>query len=355
MKKIEALEYNTLLWFLIRASFVEATAGLLISLVHQDAWISVVIGSLLGIIPFLLYNYLKNKYPDKTIIQINKQLFGKLGTFLNIITIIGIFIFGLTSFWTLIQFINSQFLYKTSNWIISITLMIPIFYAASQDIRTISKVSLFMFYITIVFITFIIFGLYGEIEIDNLKPILENKMSNIFYGAFVFIAFNILPIYILMIIPKSKITNNKKKSLFYIISTLTLLNAIFMTITIFGIDLAYLYEYPTFHLLKRVNILDIIDRVESILTLEWILALFIQIVMSIYFTYIAIKQTFKTKEKTNKYLTPFICLLITILNNFIFKTHGTENLFFQNYLTYILYFVCLIIPLLDFFKSLKNM
>ena len=69
MKKITSLEYNTLLWFLTRATFIEITAEILLNNAHQDSWISILIAIIIGILPFLLYSYLKNKYPSVAEIQ----------------------------------------------------------------------------------------------------------------------------------------------------------------------------------------------------------------------------------------------------------------------------------------------
>ena len=87
--------------------------------------------------------------------------------------------------------------------------------------------------------------------------------------------------------------------MFYILAGLSLLNVIFMTITIFGIGLSKIYEYPCFEILKRVSILDIIDRVGSILVVEWIFALFILISVAVYFLKMTFIQTF-TKFKNSK-------------------------------------------------------
>ena len=356
MKKINSLEYNTLIWFLIRATFIEITAEILLDVAHQDSWISIILGLIIGILPFSLYVYLKNKFPDKNIIAINKEQLGKFGTFLNLIIIGGIFTYALCSFWIVTNFIDSQYLYRTPTILIIIILMIPVIYAIHKDFHIFGKVSLIIFYISLIFIFIILIGLIGNINIDNLKPIFNNSPNSIFYGTFCFVGFNILPLFMLTIIPKNKINgySPKKSFLFYFLGTLSLLNVLFLTISIFGIHLAELYNYPSFHLLKRVSVLDVIDRIESILSLEWFLALFVQIVVALYFIKEAIRETFKTKEKTNNILITIVCLIIAFLTTTIFITKGTEIAYFKNILIYILYTVCLIIPLITFFKSLKK-
>lgn len=356
MKKINSLEYNTLLWFLTRATFIEITAEILLNFAHQDSWFSIIIAIILGLIPFSLFSYLKNKYPNQNIIQINKKKLGKFGTFLNLILIAGTLIFTTCSFWITANFIDSQYLYQTPIIMIIIALILPVIYTIIKDFHIFSKVSLIMFYISLFFIIIILFGLLYNIDFNNLKPVFNNSPNNILYGSFYFIGFNILPIFLLNIIPKNKINGYtpKKSFIFYLISCLSLLNVMFLTISIFGIHLSKLYNYPSFHLLKRVSVLEIVDRVESILSLEWFLALFVQIMMSLYFVKEALKETFQIKEKTNNIIMIIVCLSIASLINFIFPTQGTEIAYFKNILIYILYIIYFIIPLITFFKSLKK-
>ncbi len=356
MKKITSLEYNTLLWFLTRATFIEITAEILLHTAHQDSWISILIAIIIGLLPISLYSYLKNKYPDKNIIQINKKILGKFGTILNLILIASTLIFAICSFWIIVHFIDSQYLYRTPTIIIIITLILPVIYTITKNFHTFSKVSLIMFYISLFFIVIILSGLVGNININNIKPILNNNPSNILYGTFCFIGFNIVPLFLLNIIPKNNIINYspKKSFIFYLISGLSLLNVVFLTISIFGIHLSELYNYPSFHLLKRVSVLDIIDRVESILSLEWFLALFVQIIISLFFIKKALEETFQIKEKTNNIIMIIVCLITAFLTGIIFITKGTEIAYFEHQLIYILYIAYLIIPLITFFKSLKK-
>ena len=356
MKQITSLEYNTLLWFLTRATFIEITAEILLNTAHQDSWISILIAIIIGILPITLYSYLKNKYPQQNIIKLNQEKLGKIGTFLNLILIASTLMFTISSFWIVVNFIDSQYLYQTPTPIIICILILPVIYTIIKKFHVFTKVNLIMFYISLFFIIIILTGLIGNVDINNLKPILNNSPNNILYGSFCFIGFNILPLFLLSIIPKKNIKNYspKKSFLFYIISGLSLLNVMFLTISIFGIHLSELYNYPSFHLLKRVSILEIIDRVESILSLEWFLALFIQIVMSLFFIKISIKELFQTKEKTNNIIMIIACLIIAILTQIIFTTKGTEIAYFKNILIYILYISYLIVPLITFIKSLKK-
>ena len=151
MKKITSLEYNTISWFLIKACFQELTFAILLSRIKQDTWISILIGCILGLISFFMFEYLKNKYPDDNLISLNNKLWKKKGKIINVILIIGSLIIVTCNFWILINFAKALFLYKTSLWITSIAFIIPIAYAATKKINIISKVSLMLFYVSIFF------------------------------------------------------------------------------------------------------------------------------------------------------------------------------------------------------------
>ncbi|MBR2708252.1 MAG: GerAB/ArcD/ProY family transporter [Bacilli bacterium] len=354
MKKISSLEYNTLIWFILRSCFIELTFTTLINQIKQDSWISIIIASVLGLIPFSIYEILKQKFPNDTLITLNEKIYKN--SLINIILFVGCLIASFCLFWMLIKFTNALFLSKTSPWIISLALIIPIGYASTKNIHIIGKISLILFYINIIFNIVIMTGLTGNIDINGIKPILENKFSKVFSCSFIFVGYNIAKLFFLTIISKKEIKNYSSKInlITYIISCTNMLSIITTTICVFGIDLTLLYEYPAFQILKRVNILGALDRIESILSLEAIFSDFILIIIIMYYARKIISKTFKTKQKTNKYIIIFICIFTIITSNTIFISHEEGEKFFNTYLLYIIYFICIFLPLLTLLKSLNN-
>ena len=156
MKKINSFEYGTLIWFLIRACFIVSSASLIISISDEESWFSIIIGTLIGIIPFLIYEYLKKKFPNQNIIEINQKLFGKFGYILNFVMCLTLLVFIIITFWMLTNFINTQFLYKTPFLVVALALILPIAYINFKGIKVIGKVSLLSFYISFVFIILIL-------------------------------------------------------------------------------------------------------------------------------------------------------------------------------------------------------
>ena len=81
MKKIDSFEYGTLIWFLIRACFIVSSASLIISISDEESWFSIIIGTLIGIIPFLIYEYLKRNSQTKTLLKSIKNSLENLDIF----------------------------------------------------------------------------------------------------------------------------------------------------------------------------------------------------------------------------------------------------------------------------------
>lgn len=354
--KITKLEYSSFIWFTIRACFAELTLVNLLHLIRQDCWIACILGSIFGLILFSLYEFLKVKYPNDNIITLNKKLFKKYGNIINLTLCIGSIIGAICTFWILVHFANSLFLFKTSSWIIGLSLIIPIGYASMKDIHIIGKVSLILFFISIIINILIMLGLTNGIDINNIKPIFESKNENIIFCSILFCGFNVAKSFFINVIPKNKIINYSTKFnyLIYIISCINLLNVAFTTICVFGIDLSNLYEYPAFQILKRVTILGVFDRMESILSVEGFFSIFIELIIFIYFAKDALIKTLNIKEKTNKYIVSFICLIVFIISNIIFVSHESGETFFKGPLIYIIYFICAFIPFITFFKSIYN-
>lgn len=350
MKKITSFEYGSMIWFLIRACFAEFTLSIILHAVREDTWISVIIGCIIGILIFVLFEYFKNRYPNDSIVSLYEKCFKT--KYLNIITIIGIYIMSICSFWILARFTSSLFLFKTSIWTISIALIIPIGYACSKGINVIGKVSLILFYISFIFNVLVVFGLVNGIDLNGIKPILQSDTMSMIYSPTLFIGLNITKLFFLTIIPKNQVTNYSTKCnfIFYIVTSLTLIYTSFSIICIFGIDLSLLYEYPAFQILKRVNILGVLDRLESILSLEALFSLFIQITLGIYFIIESIKEIFKVNKKTNG----FICLTVFIISNLILRNLKIGEDFLSTYFLFISYFTCIIVPLICLFKLIKH-
>lgn len=331
--------YTTITYFISRAFFSGITSLSLITLVKQDGWISLVLAFILGIIPIYIFYKIASYDSELNIIKKIEKIFPKYGKYLNIILGIGILSIVLLNFWNLINLITTQFLNKTPNLVIGISLIIPIILLISKENKIIARVSTILFFLSIILVITSIIGLFSKIQISNLKPYMEN---NLLKGILPYISYNILPIFMILIFPNKYI----KKSIIngYIISSISLFIGIFFLISILGVNLIILFQYPEFHLLKLAFDGFITFRLENVLAIQWILDIFI-------FTTIGIKfcnESFKIK---NNYIIPIIIL---ILCNFIFPNNTLANIIISYYIPYIIPLFLLLIPIIILIKQKKG-
>ena len=120
--------------------------------------------------------------------------------------------------------------------------------------------------------------------------------------------------FMLLTIPDIK---TKNTTLFFIISLVNLLLLFIYIIGVFGIDLASLFSYPEYSLMKKINYFDFIQHIENISTFEWLFSIFISTVMSLNFIIEYLKHINKERLKYIVIPISFILSLVLFSNTTI--------------------------------------
>ena len=343
--KINSLQLGAL----ILCPILSASLGIglynAIQIAKVDGYIGIFISSILGFIPLLLIIYISKFEESKNIIEKINILYGKFfGTLINFIIVSILFIIGITILFGICNFIVTQFLSNTPIMYIGIMFGIVSVYAVSKGIETISRTQ-FIFTIIITIIFIILFtSLFSELDKSNLKPFLENGFNPPLKAGILNLFTNIIPIFIILIIPKKNICDKENYTkfviIFYIISILFILLISIFTIGILGQYLASFYQYPEYILLKKVNIFGFIDHIENVLSIGWILSTYATLTLIIYYI-----SNFIKKSDKNKLSPLVITSLIVVVSLFTFKNNTTFNVYITNIYPYIisLLFVIMII------------
>ena len=190
-------------------------------------------------------------------------------------------------------------------------------------------------------------------------PILKDGILPVLEAALGFIAYSITPLLFIGSIPvhyyEDKKNYKKHMTLAYIFSSLAVFAIPYLVITIFGIDLVQLYQYPEFQILKRVSIGGFIERIESTLSIQWIFELFVLITIGMYFIKQGIYHVFYIKNKKIKAVLNFIFLVISIIgSSIIFRNNTIANQFSVKFYPYICYGVLVFFMILYIFIKLKK-
>ena len=323
--KINSLQVGSLLFMMGLAPFMGIAIFVLLQTTGIDAYLSVLIGGILGYGFVLCYYTIAHYEPDLSLPEKIVKLYGKkLGFIFNGILIISFMIMAISIIYNLSNFIISQFLSETPPIVIGIVFTVVVAHLASKGIETLTRTSFLLFIITLLFLFLTILGLYPTVEFDNLKPFLEHGISRPLKGSLYYLILDAIPLITLLMIPKNTIVDKEKlkkvTTLFYIFMILISFLVIFFTLGSLGIHLASFYQYPEYVVLKRISFFDFLDRIENVVTAQWIFYLFIA--LSYLISSITHCIHFKNKGKLLPFIVSFIVLFLSL---FLFKNNTTFN------------------------------
>lgn len=331
--KISNIQYT-----LLTSSLVYGTAPLILPssvaiLSKQDAWISVIFATLIGLLILWINTCLAEMHPNKTIIEIIELLFGKwFGGFVCINFILLCILTASQIVWYIGDFFTTMYMLTTSPYYINMLFMITIAIALLYGLEAIARTTEILF--IFIFPTFIIAMIFliPESKLDNLLPILENGILPIIKGTVPFISIGVLPVLLINMIYTVNAQNTKKakKSIFigYLLGTTSLFISILMCILVLGSNYTAYSRFPLFTLSKEINIGVVFSRLEPIMLLVWLATIWGSTMLYFYTAVLGISQLLKLKNY-KKIVLP-LGLIVTVLSGFIYDDVVYE-IYWDNY------------------------
>lgn len=357
--KVSNKGFASLIFFISQSMFLGIGIPQILSSSKQNSPYSIILGFILGFIILYLFMKIMNYEKDLNIFEKMEKLYGKiLGNIINLLLFLLFSFYFLYTLWSVQLYIQNKYLDKTPSIIILILFLIPTIYSVNKGIKTISKLSLIIFMISIIEIFLCIFGLTGFVEINNLKPFFEVPILKILKNSLYFISYFLTPIFMLSIVPKNKLENsdkiNKTISIFYIIGCINFLLLFIFIIGVFGIELAELFYYPEFTLIKKINYFDFIQHVENILSSQWLFSLFITEVMSLLFS----KEYLVQKKIYKKSIYYILIAVALVFSTMLFKNTTIGYDLVKKYFSIIysipIFILVIVSVILILFKKNKN-
>lgn len=356
MKKLSSLQFCAIEYFLILANNVGLTNHILFNNTKQNGLISIILGTILGFIPLMIYLKIINTKPELNIFEKIEDIFKKKAIIINLLLIISIILITITNYNNLIDFISSQYLSKTPEIIIALSFLPALIYILTKGTTIIGRTFFILLIISLSLLALTIIGLVWQIKIENIFPILENGIKNPLICSIIYITYNITPLFLLTIIPKNDISDkeklNKRIIITYILGNIIVLIIFFITLSVLGPNLTNLYQYPEYDSLKKISLIGFIERTESIISLRWAFYSFALTTMGILFITKYIKHILKIKnEKTNKKIIILTSTIIVLCGKYVFNEPSNFYKFTYNKLPIIISIITILIPYIIIKKS----
>lgn len=324
MEKISYKEVFVLTFFVAVTLFVGFGDVRMMAVAGNSSLLSVVIGTFIGIIPLLIIIYISSFTKENSLFYVLKDKFGILGIVLNILLCFSAIAFLFLTSWLFVQFVISQFLTRNSYYILAFVFFAICAFTASKGIQVISRVSVILYFITFIAIAIIIGFLIPNVELDNVIPIFDVSKVHFIKSLFLITCLTSIPCFIMLGVSRKDLVDEKKYKyslIFgYVLACIISLIILFFIISVYGIDLAKIFSYPAYNVLKKIRALNFIERVENIASVSIFAFYFGSFFATLHFCNMCLKDSFSIKSKVvSNILIYVIGILVPIISIWFFK------------------------------------
>jgi spore germination protein KB len=298
----------------------------------KDAWISILLGNLIGLIVFAGYAYLYRKFPNLPLTAYIRQLFGKyVGSLISIAYIVIFLNLAGRDLRDGSSMLVMATMHRTPLLIISMLMILSSAYVLHKGVEVLSRTSLVFAVIVILIGLFcssmLMFS--GSINLNRLLPVFENGIkpvvSSVLHQNYMFpfgemICFTMLMPYL----------NNVKKGPWVIaagifVSGILLSMTMALNISVLGTDIVRRSPFPLMPTISKISISDFIQRVDILIVMVLIIGVFFKLSVFFAAALIGISELFKIPYRRMVYPVALIILFSSMLNARSFTEHIEEG------------------------------
>lgn len=299
--KITTFQFLVLVTFFSIGTSILVLPSTLAIGAKQDAWISAIIGTVVGVFIVWLYTKIALWFPNLNYTQLNEKIFGKwIGKLTSLVLIITTILYTAALLTYGGFFLNTEMLPATPLPIISILNCLVLIISVRLGFDTFARAAeIFIFVFFFLFILLVIF-LIPKIDIGNLEPFFYTSFTTVSKSSLQLIADSSLNSIVLLMIFPTLIHNTKNaiKSFLLgkIIGGVVLIVITGLCIFVLGSHETASKVYPSYVLAKQVSIGGFVNRIEGSMAALWVLALFIKTGLYFYVSLIGLAQIFGLKD-----------------------------------------------------------
>lgn len=267
---------------------------------QQDAWLSTLIGLVLGMLVVLLFITVGNLYPNLSFVQYILKILGKwIGSIVVIFFLIFLFLSVSAHTRELADFITTQILIETPIKVIHFMFITVIIFGVRCGLGTIARTSEVLYPVVFIFLLILFSLVLQDIRLEWIRPILNGGFKPVFSGALVATAFPFMELVVfLMFLPNITKQNKIKKNFLKgaLIGGSILVIVVLLCILVLGDATTIRSVYPTFALARSISIGNSIQRIEGIIAILWTITVYIKITLYAYAFHIGLVQLLNLKE-----------------------------------------------------------
>jgi len=342
-QKIGLFQSGILTFFITRSFLITGLIPLILSISKENSLISILLGSIIGLIPLILFSILRKRQREHHIFEFIDFRFSPVFAFLlKIIILISSIFMGSFLLSSFARYISMNYLKDTSYFIILVSLLITLYSVCKNGIQTVARCAEILIFVWLFLFFFSLIGLSPTFDTNLLKPFFHHALPATFESAFLYSLSSSIPLFLLTLIPNESVRSHKRLTkttiLGYLLACFSILLSFLVIIGTLGIDLATYFPYPETTVLKKISYFQFIERVEGILSIQWFLD--ITVTLSLLFTFL------KTGIDSFSFPKPQIVFFIALISLLFLSNRITiplRGLLFILTITFLLLsFLCLL-------------
>ncbi|MBP1903948.1 spore germination protein KB [Paenibacillus turicensis] len=285
----------------------------------QDAWIAGLVGIVFGLIIIKILLITSNIDPEKTLIELSLEVFGKwIGGLVAISYLIFFLLAGSTYIKEVEDFLTTQIYENTPGGVIRGMAIILLAYGLRKGIDTLGRTSQIMYPFFVLFLVLLVVLLFPEMDIKRIYPILDRSpldfWETVLFG--LFYPFGEMCVF-LMVLPYVKKEQKTERNFLFMVAMGALgLNIIlFLSLTVLSPYLSHHQFYSTYILARQINIGNFLQRLEALIATAWIISTYFKTVLYYYAFVLGFAQLLKLNSY--KYLIIPVSFLLYGLSEII--------------------------------------
>jgi spore germination protein KB len=329
----------------------------------QDAWIAIILMTLIGIGLMYFYYSINQLLPNKNLFEIMEYCFTRPIAILLSLGYVLYFLYTTTRvIRTFGEMITTAILPITPIEVITLSIMLVIGYIIYLGLEVLARITEIFAPYVVLFLTLllILLPVSGEIELHNTQPILGDGIKPILKAMFpslLVFPFGELVVFTIILTSVKELKKSKKTALIAVLvaGIVLTVTSILMVVTV-GVDIVEYANFPLLNVTKRISIGHFIERIDPLVVFIMTLGVIVKSTIFIYCSLKGLEYVFKVPYRyftipISMFVSVFSILIATNYGDHLEKLRSSFIFTFYSFMQFVIPMITIIILI---WKTQKN-
>jgi len=276
----------------------------------SSGWWLILPGGLINLLSLLAIIYTQQYWPKQNFIEYGEKLYGKLLS--RVFAVIFVFYFiwlGSLVIRVFTDFVADTLLEETPGYVLILFFLMGTYYFCNSGYETVKNVNIIFLLIKMFLLLIVLLFVMNKWDFKNIKPLInpEINLTKAFFGSvFAFSGYGIFLYF-------AKDFQDLKDGVKAVVLGMGLVTFTYMAVCLVGLLIFGPYtlarmSYPSYEIIKMMNLGNVIYRLDSLLLAGWMTAIFTVVGLCVFTVLLVLREAFGQNDY--RHLTAPILLLL---------------------------------------------